>query len=173
MSAQLPGIEWFTGRDELEKRRPLDQVLNNHERIDTFTLTGARMASCVVGALRAVRRVILPDPASPDVKRLAAHLPEGKDLPDNITSSSRLLLRGHKVHVRWYPSLLFHSMLIVDSEKNSGFFHDELVLPFTKPTERPSVRFYRREFEDVVVAAQAAFDRMWDESRSPADSDLM
>ena len=166
-----PGIEWFTGRHGLDNKRPLSELLKVHDHIDLFSLSGTYISECAVGELRAIRRVLLPDPANADVRQQAERV-QNKDLPDDIKASTRLLIRNHKVNVRWYPSLLFHSMLIVDPEKPEGFFHDELVLPFTAPRERPSIRFYRREYEDVVVGALAAFDRMWDASRTPTDADL-
>lgn len=166
-----PGIEWFTGRHGLDKKRPLSELLRTRERIDLFSLSGTYISQCAVGELRSLHRVLLPDPANPDVRQQAERV-QNKDLPDDIKASTRLLVRDHKVRVRWYPSLLFHSLLIVDPEKPDGFFHDELVLPYTAPRERPSVRFYRREYEDVVLGALAAFDRMWDAGRTPGEAEL-
>ncbi len=166
-----PGIEWFTGRHGLDKKRPLSELLETCDRIDIFSLSGTYISECPVGALRSIRRVLLPDPANAEVKQQAERV-QNKDLPADIKKSTRLLIRDHKVPVRWYPSVLFHSLLIVDPEKPDGFFHDELVLPYTAPRERPSMRFYRREYEDVVDGALAAFDRMWDASRTPSDADL-
>jgi hypothetical protein len=72
--------------------------------------------------------------------------------------------------VRWYPYILYHSILIGDPDKATGWVHIETNLPYSKSNLRHSITIHRKKAEVLVLSFREIFEGMWKASEVPSDT---
>ena len=131
-SMKLSGIEFFTSRSEM---RPFDDLLSTAKNIDVIAVIGRTLHEHELTHIKNINRVILPHPECESIKHYAKTVGELGHLQRNIAEATTSLY-SKRIEVKWYPHAIHHAILLVDTERNSGWVQLESVLPFSIPDSR-------------------------------------
>jgi len=170
--APQPGLKFFSDRDSLERNRSLDAQLAQASEVDAIFMVGRKLQELEIKNIRRLKRVILPNPNGQSAITYAKTVDQLGHFQRHIAEATKSLRDEHKIEVKWWPDPLYHSILMGDSDKSTGWLHIESALPFSKLNVRPSFTVERRSFENLVTAMSGVFTKMWGASEAPNEATL-
>jgi hypothetical protein len=164
-SPSIRGLNYFDNRALLSKKfGTLPERFRQTRKVDALFLVGGdyfynnpRMND--------ISRLILPDPTSKSFEFFANAVPQvlTGELIREITKTAQV----HHIPVRWSKEFLFHTMILADTDKDTGWVHVESVLPYVMRDERSSYTIEKKYWEEATFKAQQFFDKLWENSISP------
>lgn len=158
---QLPLEDFYQGRHELPS---LEQELKGASEIWLAWHIGSVQGSGTlnIGALPCERRrLLLTHPDSGQLDGLAKILGRSKDsMRSNIFELTRLATRCG-IAVRWFDGPLSTSMVIVNPRDPEGWARLEFLMPYQRPTERPSLRVSKRRGQAAFKNAIDTYEQVW------------
>ena len=168
----VTGLEFFPTRAILDRARDYDELLARAEKIDAAYTTGQVLTDFDIANIRHIRRLILPDPRSESLVSYAISIGNSPDLQRQIIRATQDVRENYGIDVRWYPGMYHASFNIGDADKNNGWAHVELTLPFSKPNRRPSFTISKAKSEETVAGLAHVFEEMWKASQPPDEAYL-
>jgi hypothetical protein len=129
--------------------------------VDALLVVGVKFYRAQAN-LDKIKRLLLPNPDGETLKWFAETI-NGKDTSRVIKETTKLALKAG-AKVKWYNHFNFHSMILADTDKPSGWAHIETVLPYSQPERRPSYTVHKQRSEQLVKEMQRVFDEIWDKS---------
>lgn len=107
-------------------------------------------------------RLLLTHPDSPQLDGLAKVLGRSKEsMRVNIIELTRHAV-DCGVAVRWFDGPLGSSMVITNPMDQGGWARLEFIIPYERPTERPSIRVSTRKGQAAYQKAVDAYKQMWE-----------
>jgi hypothetical protein len=116
--------------------------------------------------LSVVKELLLPNPTGRAIKYLV-QTAERQDATEFIKATT-LNARKNGAKVKWYDHFIFHSIILADTDKPSGWMHIESALPYSQTMRRPSYTVFKWHSEAAVVEMRRVFQRIWDEAKEPS-----
>ena len=110
-----------------------------------------------------VRELLLPNPTDAALKHHVTSINHAETAEVIKKTTEIALKKGTKV--RWYDHFIFHSIILADIDKPSGWIHIESVLPYSKSEKRPSYTVHKRHSEETVREMSRIFRAIWDASK--------
>lgn len=162
-----PGFRFYPTRTILEKSSDYNESLGSATSIYGCYATGRKLWVNYIENAKRIDKALLPDPRSKSFEDLAKSVSEFPDLRVDVCRSTKKLADDYKIEVQWYPEALHTSFNIGDPEKQSGWVHLEMVLPYTKANMRSSVTTHKTQNEEVVRGIWMAYQEMWKGSSEP------
>lgn len=119
--------------------------------------------------LHVVKRVLLPNPTNTGALKWFC---ETVDSGDSITAIREMTRRAQKAgaKVKYHPHFMFHSMILADTDRPTGWAHFELILPYCNRDRRPSFTIYKHRSAQTVEEAKRIFDEIWEKATPAPES---
>ncbi len=114
--------------------------------------------------LHVIKRLILPDPESNSFKFYIGSVSQADAIGALIRDVTKIA-KENQTSVKWSSEFIFHTMLLADTDRPTGWVHIESVLPHSHPKLRPSYTVEKRFSADAVYEARDIFNHLWDASR--------
>lgn len=168
MFVKSSGFVFFTNRNTLERENgKLGARFAAAKHVDALWIKGGSFYDENENT-HVVKRLILPDPESESIRFFAQSVDQ-EDIGSVIRAVTEKATRvGAKV--KWCKEFPGVSMNLVDTGRENGWTHVEVVLPFSKPNDRPSFTIKKSRSPDSVLEFQRVFNVLWDESVAPSGS---
>jgi hypothetical protein len=159
------GVEFFPDRDTLH--RAYGSIGARFSRVSSvdaiwvvglvYFLSGERTG--------VVKRLLLPDPEGTALR----HVMETANVAETIKNIKDVTAAARKggTKVKWYDNFLYHSIILADLDKPSGWIHVESVFPYSKSMKRPSWTLSKRQSEEAVMEMRRIFDEIWHAAKEP------
>ena len=125
----VSGFKFFPQRTELTRSHgTLGDRLAEVYYADAIWVIGAKFYNDRINT-HLVKRLILPDPGSNSFNFYANSVDQGSADEDIKNTTKRARKAGAKV--RWCKEVLGQSIVLADTNRESGWVHVEAVLPYT------------------------------------------
>jgi hypothetical protein len=121
-------------------------------------VNGLRYYSEAINTHR-VKKLLLPNPDG-DALKFHAGTSSHPWQAEEIKGTTQLAKEAG-ADVRWYDHFIFHSIILADTDKSSGWVQVESVLPYSQASNRPSYTIYRNSSEAAVLEMQRVFNQIW------------
>jgi hypothetical protein len=110
-----------------------------------------------------IKKLLLPNPEGDALKSHAA-VSSHPGQAEVIKETTQLAKKA-RAAVRWYDHFIYHSIILADTDKSSGWIQVESVLPYSDTSRRPSYTIFRKSSEAVVLEMQRVFNEIWDHAK--------
>lgn len=158
------GVEFFPDRNTLVRAHgTLGQRLASASSASGIWVVGQKFYHADEN-VSVMKRLLLPNPDG--VSFIYSAEPYHPEIAEYIRHATNKAIESG-TRVRWYDHFVFQSIMLVDTDKPSGWVHVELVLPHSKVERRPGFTVYKRQSEDTVSELQRIFNEMWDDAKEP------
>lgn len=156
------GFRFYFSRPALEQRnKKLGQLFTDTKWVDALWVKGEKFYDANEN-IHAVKRLILPNPDSNSL-RLFANSVDQEALKEIIKAVTQKATKAG-AQVRWCKEFYCTSINLVDTGRNNGWVHVEVVLPYSRPEDRPSFTIEKSRSPDCVLEFQRIFNEIWDKS---------
>lgn len=106
-------------------------------------------------------RLLLTHPDSRHLDELAKVLGRSREsMQSNIMEVTRLA-RESGIAVRWFDGPFGSSMVIVNPQSPTGWARLEIIIPYGRPTERPSIRVSNRKGQEAFQKVLNSYEQVW------------
>ena len=116
--------------------------------------------------LSVVKELLLPNPGGRAIKYLVQTV-DREDATEFIKATT-LKARKNGAKVKWYDHFIFHSIILADTDRPTGWMHIESVLPFSQTMRRPSYTVTKEKSEAAILEMRRVFQGLWDEAKEPS-----
>jgi hypothetical protein len=159
------GIEFFPTRETLVRAHgTLGSRLKNVSSVSGMWVVGLKFLGAREN-IHVLKRLLLPHPDGDALKNYAKVSKHGEVIQYIKDATKQAQSNGTKV--KWYREFVFASIVLVDTDKPTGWAHVELVMPYSQPENRPSFTIYKRQSEATVSELQRIFDEIWEVASVP------
>jgi hypothetical protein len=112
-----------------------------------------------------VKRLLLPDPKGHAINH-ALKTTNVAQTVEYIKHTTAAAQRA-STKVKWYDDFIYHSVILADTDKPTGWMHVESVLPYSRWDKRPSWTVHKSRSEDAVMEMARIFEEIWDNAKTP------
>jgi hypothetical protein len=117
--------------------------------------------------LERIKKLILPNPYASSFKY---HMDRTSDEEQSVkVIQSTRIAQKKGVEVRWSEHFLFHSIVLADTDLDSGWVQVDSVLPYSETLSRPSYTIFKKDLNKTVKEAQYIFDALWNDAKKPRE----
>jgi hypothetical protein len=106
-----------------------------------------------------IARLLLPHPEGEAYKSFCKTV-KSYDSPKVIRDITKLA-RKAGTRVKWCDPFIFHSIILADTDRSSGWVHIETIFPYSKLERRLSYTMHKPQFEEEIREAQRVFEEIW------------
>jgi hypothetical protein len=161
------GVEFFPDRDALQHcYGSLPARLSNVSTAYVIWTVGHDFYAAGEH-LDVVKELLLPSPDGEAIKFFGESV-DREAISNEIREATKLAQKkGAKV--KWYDHYIFQSTILADVDKQSGWIHIELVLPYSKRLKRPSFTIRKSNSPETVEEMTRLFRKWWNVAKEPPD----
>jgi hypothetical protein len=165
------GLQFFPDRLSLHlDHGSLAARFANVSAVSAMLVVGDRFYD-VGENIAVVKELLLPNPEGEALKYLLRTV--GREYAKDRIREVTNIAKKAGAKVKWYDNFVFHSLILVDVDKPSGWMHVEMVLPYSKIEKRPSFTIYKKQSEMTVSEMTRIFREIWDSSTWAPDNPLV
>lgn len=157
---KVAGFEFFPNRAELNRvHGTLASRLTKANEVNAIFAVGAKFYDAGE-RLDVIKRLILPNPDSKSFANYSDNVSQRQQAIRRVTEKAK----SRDTDVRWSKDFIFHTLVLTDTDKPTGWAHIESVLPNSTTEQRPSYTIYKIRYDAAVSEMRRLFYKIWDES---------
>ena len=172
VDTKTPQIEFYDSRQQLQTLRPLMSQIKSAQVIWAFWRTGTEVYVTSAVKHGSIKRIILPNPSSPNLEAIArATDKEKSDFAAEVIKLTKESISAN-VAVRWYSGWIGNTLMIGDPDADDAWAHVETLFPYSTGKEWPSFRVKRTKQRQLFDMLKTVYQQLWDNSRVPTSEEL-